>query len=221
MVDLERGGEMSPLLQIAAHSQDRLLLADPDSGLLLISSDAPSPGHDRLGWGVLGSTLPVRFPDCLRLPDCVVTPFAIQPGQILTPEHCAVALRIDGSFGSWIGVWRPAERQLVHVPAPEGWLAGAGLWTGDGELRLPYATGAVPCGVARLGAPGRVARGVPAVRAEVFRPGGGAAAVPPVPTAGPAAVPPWRSRAGSHPSAWPPTAEAPRASRPRATAWWG
>lgn len=48
-VDLERGGEVTPLLQIAPGSNDRLLLADVDSGLLLIRSDAP--GHDRLGWG--------------------------------------------------------------------------------------------------------------------------------------------------------------------------
>lgn len=48
-VDLERGGEVSPLLQIAEDSDDRLLLAAPDSGLLLIRSDAP--GEPRLGWG--------------------------------------------------------------------------------------------------------------------------------------------------------------------------
>lgn len=48
-VDLGRGGEVSPLLQIAEGSDDRLLLADPDSGLLLIRSDAP--GEPRLGWG--------------------------------------------------------------------------------------------------------------------------------------------------------------------------
>ncbi|WP_411098123.1 hypothetical protein [Streptomyces sp. x-45] len=154
VVDLERGGEVSPLLQIAADSDDRLLLADPDSGLVLIGSDAPSPGRERLGWGVLGSTLPVRFPECLRLPDCVMTPFAVQPGQVLTPERCAVALRVDGALGSWVGVWRPAERHVRHLPAPEGWLTGAGLWTPDGELRLPCSTPQSPCGVARLPAPG-------------------------------------------------------------------
>ncbi|MEU9065294.1 hypothetical protein AB0D60_00150 [Streptomyces sp. NPDC048306] len=153
VVDLERDGEVSPLLQIAPDSDDRLLLADPDSGLVLIGSDAPSPGRERLGWGVLGSTLPVRFPECLRMPDCVVTPFAVQPGQVLTPERCAVALRVDGAFGSWVGVWRPAERQVRHLPAPEGWLTGAGLWTPDGELRLPCSTPRSPCGVARLVAP--------------------------------------------------------------------
>ncbi|CAM5390186.1 hypothetical protein [Streptomyces aurantiogriseus] len=153
VVDLERGGAVSPLLQIAAGSDDRLLLADPDSGLLLIRSDAPSPGEPRLGWGILGSTLPVRFPESLRLPDCALTPFAIQPGQILVPENCAVALRIDGGFGSWVGVWRPAERYLHQLAAPEGWLGGSGLWTQDGVLRLPYATRTEPCGVARVAVP--------------------------------------------------------------------
>ncbi|MFF0535133.1 hypothetical protein ACWDF1_25280 [Streptomyces coelicoflavus] len=153
VVDLERDGEVSPLLQIAPDSDDRLLLADPDSGLVLIGSDAPSPGRERLGWGVLGSTLPVRFPECLRMPDCVVTPFAVQPGQVLTPERCGVALRVDGAFGSWVGVWRPAERQVRHLPPPDGWLTGAGLWTPDGELRLPCSTPRSPCGVARLVAP--------------------------------------------------------------------
>lgn len=152
VVDLEQGGAVSPLLQIADDSDDRVLLADPDSGLLLIRSDAPSPGHDRLGWGVLGSTLPVRFPECLRVPEGhSVTPFAIQPGQILTPESCAVALRLDGPRGSWVGVWRPAARRILHLPAPEGWLTGAGLWSREGVLHLPYATGLVRCGVARTG----------------------------------------------------------------------
>ncbi|MFD5426560.1 hypothetical protein [Streptomyces sp. NPDC127084] len=150
-VDLERGGEVTPLLQIAEDSNDRLLLADPESGLLLIRSDAA--GHDRLGWGVLGSRRPVRFPECLRLADAAVTPFAIQPGQVLSPENCAVALRIDGAAGSWLGVWRPAARRMVQIAAPDGWLPGAGMWTRQGELRLPCATPQTPCSVARVPMP--------------------------------------------------------------------
>ncbi|MFG2559796.1 hypothetical protein [Streptomyces sp. NPDC048496] len=151
VVDLDRGGEVSPLLQITPDSNDRLLLADADSGLLLIRSDAP--GHDRLGWGVLGSCLPVRFPECLRPADVAVTPFAVQPGQTLMPESCAVALRIDGAAGSWVGVWRPAGRRLHQLAAPDGWFAGSGVWTRDGFLKLPYAGRDVPCGVALLQAP--------------------------------------------------------------------
>ncbi|MBB0244845.1 hypothetical protein FNQ90_12190, partial [Streptomyces alkaliphilus] len=63
-VDVTAGGEVTPLLQIGDHSNDRLLLADPDSGLLLVRSDAP--GTDRVGWGVLGSRNPARFPDALH-----------------------------------------------------------------------------------------------------------------------------------------------------------
>ncbi|MFB7220760.1 hypothetical protein [Streptomyces sp. NPDC056227] len=150
-VDLDRSGEVTPLLQITPDSNDRLLLADADSGLLLIRSDAP--GHDRLGWGVLGSCLPVRFPECLHPADLAVTPFAVQPGQTLMPESCAVALRIDGAAGSWVGVWRPVGRRLHQLAAPEGWLAGSGLWTRDGFLKLPYVGRDVPCGVALLQAP--------------------------------------------------------------------
>jgi hypothetical protein len=79
-----------------------------------------------------------------------VTPFAIQPGQVLSPERCAVALRVDGPSGSWVGVWRPADRQVRHLAAPRGWLTGAGLWTPEAELQLPYSTPGMPCGVVRL-----------------------------------------------------------------------
>ena len=196
-LDLERGGEISPLLQITEDSDDRLVLAEPDSGLLLLRSDAP--GEDRLGWGVLGSARPVRFPDSLRDGGAAarawtgagagaaagsgsgdglsfgrgagsvvgagparaagvgltMTPFAVQPGQILMPESCGVALRVDGPGGSRVGAWRPAEGRLRLLDAPDGWLTGTGLWTPEGELRLPYATVDAPCGLARTAAPAR------------------------------------------------------------------
>ncbi|MET9494673.1 hypothetical protein [Streptomyces sp. NPDC006552] len=157
-VDLDRGGEVSPLLQITEESTDRLLCADLDSGLIMVRSDAAEPGRPRLGWGVLGSTLPLRFPRALRPAKCAVTPFAVQPGQTLMPEGCAVAFRVDGPGGTgdgapWLGVWRPAEGTLRQLPAPRGWLAGTGFWTREGVLTLPYATDEVPCGLARLPAP--------------------------------------------------------------------
>ncbi|WP_342456931.1 hypothetical protein [Streptomyces sp. WZ-12] len=186
VVDLARDGEVSPLLQITEESDDRLLLADPDSGLLLVRSDAP--GHERVGWGVLGSSRPVRFPECLRVPGATMTPFAVQPGRTLRPESCAVAFRLDApgrrddpdgrdaSGGPRLGVWRPAQRQLRQFPAPDGWLAGSGRWTAEGELLLPYATAAVPCGVARMAIPlGPVAERM--IPAEA--PDAGAAGAPP------------------------------------------
>ncbi|MGW6686669.1 hypothetical protein [Streptomyces sp. NPDC054961] len=156
-VDLHRGGEVSPLLQITAGSDDRLLLADPDSGLLLIRSDAP--GELRLGWGVLGSARPVRFPECLRAVGAAATPFAVQPGQALMPESCGVALRVDeagdGYGGSVAGLalWRPADRHVFRIGAPAGWLGGTGLWSTEGRLHLPYATPEVPCGIIGMNLP--------------------------------------------------------------------
>ncbi|MET9883729.1 hypothetical protein ABZZ20_11390 [Streptomyces sp. NPDC006430] len=153
-VDLGRGGEVSPLLQIADGSDDRLLLADPDSGLLLIRSNAP--GEHRLGWGVLGSCLPVRFPESLR--GVTAVPFAVQPGQALMPETCGVALRFEdpggtpGGGGASLGLWRPAERRVFRLGAPAGWL-GTGLWSPQGRLHLPYTTAEVPCGIASLTLP--------------------------------------------------------------------
>lgn len=159
VVDLGRGGEVSPLLQIAEASDDHLLLADPDSGLLLIRSDAPSPGEGaRLGWGVLGSSRPVRFPECLRAEGASAVPFAVQPGQMLMPESCAVALRIGepgvgaAAGAAGIALWRPADRHVFRLGAPTGWV-GTGLWSREGRLRLPYATPSVPCGVVSLGLP--------------------------------------------------------------------
>ncbi|MFD3324833.1 hypothetical protein [Streptomyces sp. NPDC058701] len=135
-------GQVSPLLQITEDSDDRLLLADPDSGLLLLRSDAA--GEPRLGWGVLGSSLPVRFPECLRPDGASAVPFAVQPGQALMPETCGVALRLEGGG---LALWRPADRCVFRLGAPVGWLGGTGLWSAEGRLHLPYATPEVPCGI--------------------------------------------------------------------------
>ncbi|WP_019546065.1 hypothetical protein [Streptomyces sulphureus] len=172
VVDLARGGEVSPLLQITETSNDRLLLADRDSGLLLVRSDAP--GEERLGWGVLGSHRPVRFPEALHPHGVRLTPFATQPRQTLLPERCTVALlarpmpapgtaapRDAGAHGvrmplggeGWLAVWRPAQRGVRHIPPPQGWLTGHGLWSAEGDLRLPYSVPHALCGLACLRTP--------------------------------------------------------------------
>ncbi|MFB7899204.1 hypothetical protein ACFC1B_23055 [Streptomyces xiamenensis] len=149
-VDVEGGGLPSELLRITEHSNDRLLLADPDSGLLMVVSDAP--GEDRIGWGVLGSRLPVRFPEALHPDGVAIRPFAVQPGQMLTPEACAVALELSAPEVGvrWVAVWRAQQREVQPIAAPEGWLAGVGRWTAAGELLLPYATEELPWGLERV-----------------------------------------------------------------------
>ncbi|MCE7081326.1 hypothetical protein [Streptomyces sp. ST2-7A] len=150
-VDVATGAGATPLLEIGGHSNDRLLLADPDSGLLLVRSDAP--GTDRVGWGVLGSRSPARFPDALHPDGPAPRPLAIQPGQALTPETCAVALHLSGPGGDRVGVWCPGLRGVREPGVPAGWLIGAGWWTAGGELLLPYDTPGVPPGVARRAVP--------------------------------------------------------------------
>jgi hypothetical protein len=180
VVNLAAGGRVTPLLELTERSEDRLLLADPDSGLLLVRSDAP--GTERLGWCVLGSARPARFPEELAADGVRLTPFAVQPGQVLLPESCAVALRVDGPNGTWAAVWRPDGRVLQHIAAPHGWLAGTGLWTVDGELRLPCADVRTPCALARI-RPGGTATGRSAPRT----PRSGRAALPALPPASPSA----------------------------------
>ncbi len=145
-VDLATG-EVSPLLQIAPDSDDRLVAADPDSGLLMVRSDAS--GAERLGWGVLGSGHPVRFPVCLRDdpgPDGARTlPVAVRPGAAGSPESCAVLLRRGGRAA----LWRPGARRTASLPTPRGWLPGAAWWSGHDTLRMAYADAVdvEPCGV--------------------------------------------------------------------------
>ena len=170
-VDLATGTS-SPLLQITEDSEDRLLLADPDSGLLLVRSDAP--GTPRLGWGVLGSVRPVRFPDCLRSAGEQVVPVAAQPGQQLMPESCGVALR----DGDRLALWRPAARQAEELPTPEGWLAGSAWWSPEGVLRLPYATASEQYGVLDVLPPGPEAEAETQPEPEAAITGTGARATP-------------------------------------------
>ncbi|WP_225849564.1 hypothetical protein [Streptomyces sp. HPF1205] len=150
-VDLHTG-EVSALLQITEDSDDRLLLAEPDSGLLVLRSDAP--GRPRLGWGVLGSRRPVRFPDSLHFDGALLTPVAAQPGQILSPDSCAVALRaqVPGGAESLV-LWRPGEGRPHFRPAPAGWLGPTALWLPGRPLCLPYAVPDWPCGLAPYDVP--------------------------------------------------------------------
>jgi hypothetical protein len=149
--DLHTAGT-SPLLQLTEDSDDRLLLAEPDSGLLLLRSDAT--GEARIGWGVLGSRNPVRFPDALRVPGAQLTPVAAQPGQILSPDATVVALRAEVPGGAEsLALWRPGERQVHWRATPRGWLGPTALWLPGRELRLPYALPDWPCGLVTYDTP--------------------------------------------------------------------
>lgn len=141
-VDLHTG-EAADLLRITEDSDDRLLLAEPDSGLLVLRSDAP--GTYRLGWGVLGSGAPVRFPDSLRPDGLLLTPVAASPAQGLA----LVALRAQAPGGAEsLALWRPGAGRPHWRPAPLGWLGPTALWPPGGPLRLPCSSPDGSCALA-------------------------------------------------------------------------
>jgi pimeloyl-ACP methyl ester carboxylesterase len=141
-------GVVSPFLELTPDSNDRLVAADPESGLILVRSDAP--GQDRLGWGVLGEDQPLRFPDCLHRTREFLRPVAIEPGRAGVPasEH-RVALQGDWGAGSTLATWRPSSGQLETLPVPAGRLGGVGHWSAAG-LRLPYSSPDHPAGIASV-----------------------------------------------------------------------
>ncbi|MFC1400243.1 MULTISPECIES: S9 family peptidase [Streptacidiphilus] len=141
-------GSVSPFLELAPGSNDRLVAADPASGLILVRSDAP--GQDRLGWGVLGGDEPLRFPDCLHRTREFLRPVAIEPGRAGLPAaEQRVALQGDWGAGSTLATWRPSSGQLETLPVPAGRLGGVGHWSAAG-LRLPYSSPDHPAGIATV-----------------------------------------------------------------------
>ncbi len=137
-IDLE-DGSWSVLLDVAERSNDRLLLASPRSGLLVVSTDAP--GQTRLGWAVPGRQ-PVRFPPELT-PRQDARPLATDP------EGRRVLLKIDVGARSRLAIYDPAADRLAQVDIPDGDVRNAAFWT-PGALRFPLSAPAHPTGVATV-----------------------------------------------------------------------
>ncbi|GAA2144845.1 hypothetical protein GCM10009760_32830 [Kitasatospora kazusensis] len=161
-------GRVTPLLEIAERSNDRLVLFDPDTRLAMVRSDAP--GADRLGWGVLGGAEPLRFPECLHVPGMFLRPVALGPatgtaaapsgagavpgisavrGAGAVPEALRVVLQIDHGAASALAVWSPAGHRLDPLPVPPGRLGAVGHWSDTG-LRMPYSAPDHPAALATL-----------------------------------------------------------------------
>ncbi|MFF0409868.1 alpha/beta hydrolase family protein [Kitasatospora sp. NPDC004745] len=151
LLDL-RSGTTAPLLEIGGHSNDRLVLFDPDSGFAMVRSDAP--GTDRLGWGVLGGGEPLRFPACLHVAGTVLRPVALRPDG----DGLRVAVQVDHGAGSALALWRPGTGRLEPLPVPPGRLGSVGQW-GEAALRLPYSSPDHPAALAALDVDALLAHG--------------------------------------------------------------
>ncbi|MEZ0068312.1 pimeloyl-ACP methyl ester carboxylesterase [Streptacidiphilus sp. MAP12-20] len=140
VLDLVRG-LLTPFLELSTRSNDRLAACDPASGLILVRSDAP--GEDRLGWGVLGSSDPLHFPECLRGGTHFLRPVAIEPGRN------RVAIQADWGATSTLALWEPGGVRLDPLPIPPGRLGGVGHWSAAG-LRMPYSAPDRPAAMASI-----------------------------------------------------------------------
>ncbi len=147
-----RSGTATPLLEIGEHSNDRLVLFDPDSGFAMVRSDAP--GIDRIGWGVLGGGEPLRFPECLHVSGTTLRPVALRQSA----DGPRVAVQIDHGAGSALALWRPALGRLDPLPVPPGRLGTVGHWGGAG-LRIPYSSPDQPTALATLDVDALLAHG--------------------------------------------------------------
>ncbi|MDH6126823.1 alpha/beta fold hydrolase [Kitasatospora sp. GP82] len=166
-------GRVTPLLEIAEGSNDRLVLFDPDTHFAMVRSDAP--GADRLGWGTLGGSEPLRFPECLHVPGMFLRPIALAPVSLSTPASAGtqtsataqaepapradglhpeadgprVALQIDRGAASALALWQPSGGRLDPLPVPPGRLGAVGHWSTAG-LRMPYSAPHHPAALATL-----------------------------------------------------------------------
>lgn len=145
VLDLELG-ITTPLLEITEGSNDRLVLFDPDTRFGMVRSDAP--GADRLGWGVIGGSEPLRFPDCLHVAGMFLQPIALAPRTAEEPGSLRVALQIDRGAGSALALWQPGGG-LEPLPVPAGRLGAVGDWSAAG-LRMPYSAPDHPAALATL-----------------------------------------------------------------------
>lgn len=161
VLDLELG-QVTPLLEIAEQSNDRLALYDPDTRFAMVRSDAP--GTDRLGWGLLGGREPLRFPDCLHVPGVFLRPIALDRHS--GPDGRRVVLQIDHGASSALTLWQPELNRLTPLPVPPGRLGAVGHWSAAG-LRMPYSAPDHPAGLATMDVDALAEHGQPAQPAAV------------------------------------------------------
>jgi dipeptidyl aminopeptidase/acylaminoacyl peptidase len=139
-VDLQ-DGSWSPLLTVSQTSNDRLLACAPESGLVVVSTDAL--GGERLGWAKLGADQPVRFPETLHRPHHTTLPLTFDPhGQ-------RVLLQLDEGVRSRLAVYTPATDHRRTIPIPAGCVYQTACWTGD-LVRFPFSTPSQPPAIATV-----------------------------------------------------------------------
>jgi dipeptidyl aminopeptidase/acylaminoacyl peptidase len=132
-VDLAEG-TWRRIWSVSATSADRIVLADPRSGVFVVTTDAP--GEERLGWGRLGERV-VQFPDHLHRSGQLRRALALDDrGERLLVHEQAGAV-------SRLAVHTLATGEVRPVPGPLGTVGAPASWRSD-LVRFPFSTPSTP-----------------------------------------------------------------------------
>ncbi|GAB2829398.1 hypothetical protein GCM10027176_37100 [Actinoallomurus bryophytorum] len=131
-------GEVRPLLDVGAATEDRAELYSPRSGLLVVRTDAG--GAERVGFARADETF--WFPDETTA-EGGIAPLTLDPDghQVLLHEQCGVHSRL--------AVYDVGRRTRTALATPPGCLRGPAAWTRSG-IEVPWSAPDVPHAMLRL-----------------------------------------------------------------------
>ncbi|HEY2173209.1 MAG TPA: alpha/beta fold hydrolase [Mycobacteriales bacterium] len=147
-VDLDEGAH-APVFSVSDKTNDLVLLADPRSRLVVVSTDAT--GERRLGWTTIGAGESIHFPERLNAPG--------HDRQVLSldPAGSRVLLHEQRGTTSRLSVYGLADDSECDLDIPVGAALLCPSWTDD-AIRLPFSTPRSPTTMLTIPTDGRPAQ---------------------------------------------------------------
>ncbi len=147
-VDLDEGAHAT-VFSVSDKTNDLVLLADPRSRLVVVSTDAT--GERRLGWTTIGTGEPIRFPEQLNAPghDRQALSLDLTGSRVLLHEQRGAA--------SQLSVYGLADDSHRELDIPMGTALLCPSWTDD-AIRLPFSTPWSPTTMLTIPTDGRPAQ---------------------------------------------------------------
>lgn len=147
-VDFDEGAH-APVFSVSEKTNDVVLLADPRSRLVVVSTDAT--GEPRLGWTTIGSGEPIHFPEHLNAPG------HDRQALSLDPTGSRLLLHEQRGATSRLSVYSLAEDSDRDLDIPVGTALLCPSWTDD-AIRLPFSTPRSPTTMLTIPTDGRPAQ---------------------------------------------------------------
>jgi alpha-beta hydrolase superfamily lysophospholipase len=111
-----------PVWQVPGHGTERIALAAPGTGLLILTTHAA--GRRWLGWGRPGDG-EVHFPEALNPPGTSLRPLAVDEfgERVLLAEQAGATTRLH--------LHSPSDGTVRPLPGPPCTITGPAVWSGD------------------------------------------------------------------------------------------